>query len=412
MTSYYRGIFSAFCFLLVSSSVSFSQSFDDMNYRRFSIALNSGASFGDHNRGERILASNFSTDTKDTFTFGGGLQYAVTPAWSVELGYQRAVIRGVNNPFETNMNLIELTNIINLNQILLVNLISDRINPFLTMGFGYDFYTYNYQNTHISNHNSSLNAGAGLAYRLSNSIDLFTHYKFHIGSNSIDNDNEGWGADLINSFTGGIRLNLGKGKSVHPSWRALPVSLSSSDYQTMMAQADRINKLEEQLKQIENQNNNDLEQSEIVIHSDQAAIDSLKIRMTALEKRMDDLERAFVGFQENLQGISVDEETGMAELLPAGHYVQIFAANHLNAAQKVRSYAVNHLQSGLPDVEEKIFVIRRKQFYEVLIGVLSDFEDASSIQVIMSEFHADSYVISFPRAINLAADFEDLNVVH
>ncbi len=389
----------------------YSQNYSGYEFRKFSLTLNGGASLGDTNRNEYFLSSNFTTNTKDTYSFGGGLQYALTPAWSLELGYQRTNIKGLDDPFETQMNMISFKNIINLNQLLMINVITERINPFLTAGVGYDMYNYRSGSEEIYNHNSSYNLGAGLAFKLTNTVDLFSHYDFHIGSNEMDNETEGWGADLINSLTAGIRLNFGKPKAIHPSWKPFPADLSQSDYDLFMAQVNRVDKLNSQLNQLEERSDFNDKHHDSAIQDNRAAIDSLNVRMDKLEQRMDTLELALANLKGLIHPVTVNQETGRAELLPAGHYVQIFSSYGISSAQRVRNNALDQLKNSLQNAEQKIFIIKRKQYYEVFIGVLTEFEDASNIQQIMTDFHADAYVISFPRPVNLLTDFEGLNVV-
>lgn len=389
----------------------YSQHYSGYEFRKVSLTLNGGASLGDTNRNEYFLSSNFSTNTKDTYSLGGAIQYALTPAWSLELGYQRTIIKGLGKPFETQMNMISFRNIINLNQLLMINLITERINPFITAGVGYDLYNYRLANEKIYNHNSSYNLGAGIAFKLTNTVDLYSHYDFHIGSNEIDNETEGWGADLINALTAGIRINFGKAQAIHPSWKPFPADLSQSDYELFKAQVDRINNLNKQLNQLEERSDFNDQQHDSTIADNRAAIDSLKGRMDKLEQRMDDLELAFENLKGSINPVSVDQKTGKAELLPAGHYVQIFASYGLSPAQRVRNHAISQLNSVLQNAEGKIFIIKRKQYYEVLIGVLTEFGDALNIQQIMTDFHEDAYVISFPRPVNLMTDFEGLKTV-
>lgn len=401
------------CLLFAIPIISPAQNYSSYDFRTISLAVNGGASLGDTNRNEYFLSSNFTTNTQDTPTFGAGLQYALTPAWSLELGYQRTQIRGLQKPFETSVNQISFRNIINLNQLLMINLITERINPFVTAGVGYDMYNYrnSVENNEIYNHNSSYNLGSGLAYKLTNTIDLYTHYDFHIGSNEMDNETAGWGADLINSLTAGIRLNFGKPKAIHPSWKPFPADLSQSDYTLLMAQIDHINNLRTQINALEERSDQNDQLHNADIQENRSEIDSLKTRMDVLEQRMDSLELALPNLNGSINAVDVDKHSGMVELLPAGHYVQVFASYNLSPAQLVRNYAVDRLQNSLEDAAGKIFIIKRKQFYEVLIGILSDFDDAAEIRGIMQDFHADAYVISFPRPVNLNTDFEGLKVM-
>ncbi len=391
--------------------VSWGQSYQRDDFRTVSLTINGGASLGDTNRNEYFLSSNFSTNVKDTPTFGIGMQYALTPVWSLELGYQYAQIRGLDQPFETNLNQISFRNIINLNQLLMINLMTERINPFLTAGVGYDLYNYHSPEEEIFNHNSSYNLGSGLAYKLTNTVDIFTHYDFHIGSNELDNETEGWGADLVNSLTAGIRLNFGKPKAIHPSWKPFPADLSRSDYDLLMAQTAQLKQLDAKVNELEERSDQNDQQHTSDIQENHTNIVSLNVRMDRLEQRMDDLEYALANLQGTIDPVTVDQKTGMAELLPGGHYVQVFASYNLAPAQLVRNHAVDQLSNSLEDASEKIFIIKRKQFHEVLIGVLSDFNDASNIKEIMTDFHEDAYVISFPRPMNLNMDFKGLQMV-
>lgn len=403
-----RGI--GLCLLIIIPIIGSAQSYRGHDFRNLSLTINGGATLGDTNRNEYFLSSNFSTNVKDTPTFGVGMQYVLTPIWSLELGYQRTQIRGLDQPFETNLNSIAFRNIVNLNQLFMINLITERINPFLTAGVGYDLYNYRNPNEEIFNHNSSYNLGGGLAYKLTNAVDLYAHYDYHVGSNELDNETGGWGSDLVNSLTAGIRLNFGKKNAIHPSWKPFPTTLSKTDYDHLMAQSDLLKQLDAKVSELEDRSDNNDQRHDTAIQNNRSDIDSLNVRMNGLAKRMDDLEETLTNMSSTINPVTVDQETGMAELLTAGHYVQLFASYNFSSAQRVRNYAIENLPE-LENAKEKIFIIKRKQYYEVLIGVLTAFTDASDIQQIMTDFHEDAYVISFPRPVNLNTDFEGLKVV-
>jgi prefoldin subunit 5 len=358
------------------------------------------------------MSSNFSVNTENTPTFGAGLQYALTPAWSLELGYRHASIKGTAEPFETSMNLFTLKNFISLNQIFFVNRISERVNPFLSFGIGYDFFNYEDSEEKFTAHNSSYNAGAGIAYKLSNTIDLFTHYEYHLGSNAIDNDVEGWGSDLINSVTGGVRINFGKKDTKHPSWRPVPVDISPADYDLFVRQSNVIDDLRYRVDNLE-QDNDEITQYTSVIDKKSAEIDSLKTHIDKLNQRITKLENSFSNLREenNIVKKEVDKETGLTVSLPGGHYVQIFATYNLGIAQDVREHAIQYLKNRVQNPEEEIFIIHRKQFYEVMIGFFNNFESADDIKEVMTQIHNDAYVITFPRPVNLKPDFEGIEVL-
>jgi opacity protein-like surface antigen len=397
------------CLFLFISTTVFAQSYQNEHYRRVSLTLSGGASLGDENDNTFFMSSDYSVNVQEAATFGAGLQYALTPAWSLELGYQRARVKGTDISFETDMNLFTLKNIINLNQIFFVNRISDRVNPYLTAGIGYDVFNYEGPNESFDSHTSSLNAGAGIAFKLTNTLDLFTHYEYHLGSNRIDNEAGGWGSDLINSLTGGIRINFGNSK--HLSWRPAPVDLSPSDYNHLVAQAERTDNLTQRLNQLEKRINKNKAQYKKALDKKSTEIDSLKARMHQLSKKTDTLDKAFAGLQEEVQKLEVDKETGIATALPGGDYVQIFASYDIKNAQQVRNHAIEELGESIPNSSDRIFIIHRKQFYEVMIGKFNNYNQASEVQGVMTQVHDDAYVITFPRPINLKPDFKGLEIV-
>lgn len=397
-------------FTLFFATSVFSQSYRDAHYRNFSLTLSGGATLGDVNDANYFLSSDFSTNIETTATFGAGLQYALTPAWSLDLGYRYASIKGQTQSFETDMNLFTLKNIVNINQLLFVNLISERVNPFISAGVGYDLFTYNGSDANFSDQNSSYNAGVGVLLKASSSIDLFTHYEYHMASNATDNETEGFGSDLVNSLTGGIRINFGKKETTHPSWRPVPVDLSPSDYDRLMARADLVDELETRMKNLEQLQADSEKRLVNEIRANTSEINSLKARMDRLENRMDVLEDAFSSLEDSVETLSVNTETGMAESLASGHYVQIFASRQADPARDVRSYALQKLGGILQNSDQQIMIIRRKDFFEVIIGVFSEYESAEKVRGIMGENHDDAYIITFPRPLSLQEDFEDLEV--
>ncbi|WP_138431189.1 hypothetical protein [Fodinibius saliphilus] len=408
-----RKIVSIVCLTLFTSSVLYSQSYEFNDYRRLSLTFSGGASLGDRNNSSTILSSNFTTNTDVTPAFDAGVQYALTPAWSLELGYRRTQIVGSIKQFETNMNMVTLKNIINLNQVLLLNRASTRINPYLTAGVGYDMFKYKGPDGQFYDHDTSYNAGFGIAYKVNNLIDVFTHYEYRLGANSMDNEMEGWGSDLLNSLTGGVRLHLGKKKSSrHLSWRPSPVDLSPADYNQFITQNNRIESLNRRLTQAEDANKETERYYKKLIENNTVEIDSLKSQIALLKDSIEELRKALGSMQSEIRKVEVNRETGVAYALPQGHYTQIFATYFLETAQKVRNNALKKLGEDTQAEKSKILIIKRKQFYEVLIGVFNDYENSKRVQEIMNKVHDDAYVISFPRPVNLKQDFEGLRVVN
>lgn len=396
--------------LLLTASIALSQGVDD-DYRKWSFTLTGGASLGDLNQSDYFMSSNFSVDIENTPTLGGGIQYALTPAWSLELGYRYTQIKGRTIPFETSMNLFTMKNIINLNQVLFTNQSSNRINPFLSAGFGYDTFTYDGPDEEFYAQNSSYNAGVGLAYRLSNTVDLISHYEYHLASNLTDNEIEGYGADFINTMTAGVRINLGEKNTRHISWRPAPVEISKSDYNQLLAQSNLLDDIERRLDKIAQRQQKQKEEYNQQIASKSEEIDSLKARLERLDKDAEDLKNSLTELDKESTNIKINNKTGFAESLPGGHYVQVFATLHRDIAQNIRNYAAQSLEEVLRNSGQEIIIIQRKEFYEVMIGVFDNFEQAQKVQGVMTDNHDDAYVISFPRPVNLQQDFVDLKIL-
>ncbi len=376
----------------------------DTDFKRFSLSLNGGLTLGNVDEGIRFMASSFNVRTESTPTFGAGLQYAITPAWSIEAGYGYRQIRGEIENFETTVHLLTLKNIVNLNQLFFVNRVSNRVNPYITAGVGYDFFSYDSPTNQFDAQNTSYNLGAGVAVKLSNRFDLFTQYEYHLASNSVDDVEAGFGSDLINTVTGGIRINFGKKDSRHPSWRPVPVDISPSDYKSFKAQAEKTQKLEDRVNNIEQEVDQKDQKIEQLQEVRQKEVDMLTKRVKELENRVAKLE-------ERIEKVKVDRETGLAKKLPAGHYVQIFASLTFENAQRVKDAAFKKLREHFDISKDKLIITKRKKFYEVSVGVFQNFDEALKIQDIVQEEHSDAFIITFPRPVTLQDDFKGLEVV-
>lgn len=405
-----RGLFVA-SFLILSGFISMVNS-QNIDYRKVSLSVRGGATFGNEGNGFNLLDSRFNTFTETSGIIGLGIQYALTPAWSLEGGYTYTKIRGRSGRFETNMNIISLKNIFNLNQILFTNRISNSINPYISAGIGYDIYKYKSQSETVDNNSLSYNLGAGITFKLSNAIDLFTHYEYHIASNEVDNvigGNNGLGADVLTNLAGGIRINFGKKGTTHPSWRPVPVEVRPSEYEHLVSEEKRAKEFEQQLAELEKEFDQQEREHEKQIEAYTETIDRLKQKVSGLEQQLQET-------RDSLAAISLNPETenasGSAESIPAGHYVQVFATLGLQSAQNVRSHAISQLQDLLDNPSEDVFIAKRKQFYEVLIGTFNDFQKAGNVLQDMKDHHEDAFIITFPRPLSLQELYNGINKVN
>lgn len=380
---------------------------------RFSLAINGGVNFADLNSSSDlpVLESNLNTMTEQTLVFGSGLRYALTPNLSLEAGYKYSNIRGESGNFETTMHTASFKSIFSLNTV---------IRPFLSAGVGYDLYSFNSPSESLDDKGISYNAGVGLALKIHKNIDLFSHYEYHLAPNTVDNIPTadyaifGFEGDLLTTLTGGLRINF-PSKSKRPSVRSsrsssrpVPVETSPSDEASPSGYSDfdsisrKIVDLEEDVNHLERR-------------IEEQGDGSNSPATNRLAQRVENMEMLLQEVRSKLNDIPddpvVQSNSGLAESIPRGNYVQIFASEKLSSAQKVRSEAISALGNRLNGTSEQVFITRRDRFYQVLIGELRDKEKATNIRNFMSNKHSDAFVIIFPRPMSLQSAYKDMQIV-
>ncbi|MGF1669349.1 MAG: outer membrane beta-barrel protein [Balneolaceae bacterium] len=381
------------------------------DFSRVSIILNGGATVGNVNDGFKLFRSSLNVENKTNPVFGAGIQYAVTPLWSIEGGYRYTEANALNNSFETQVNTIYLKNILNLNHLLKLNRINSFINPYLTAGAGVDFFKFESTQENFSGTEASFNAGAGLAFNVTNRFDLFTQYEYQFSANNLDNKTGGFGADILGMVTGGVRINLGGKEKKHFSWSPPPVELAKEEYNNLVADRNRLNAVESDFERMERmlaKKETELQQtqelSEAQIRDLNQQVDSLKSRIFVLESEQSDAEKQFKQLLTNLE----EQETNG---IPAGHYVQVFAANKLENASKVRQDVVFVLEDMESNSSEMVFITSRRGFYEVLIGEFDTVAETAGIVQLMKNRYDDAFVKTIPRPAHLKELYKDLKRV-
>lgn len=399
--------------ILLLASGSFSLLYaqeQDQDYRRVSLSVSGGATFANE-EGFSLLESRFNVLTETSGVLRVGIQYAITPAWSLEGGYSYTEIRGTGGSFTTNMNNITLKNIFNLNQLLFINRISNSVNPYITAGIGYDMYDYESSTESVSNNNLSYNLGVGLAFKASQTIDLFTHYEYNIASNRVDNrlgNGNGFGADVLTNLTGGIRINFGKKGTTHPSWRPVPVDVSPENYKELVSKKKQAEDLQQKVSELEKllEEQNRKHANEIATYTE--LIDSLEQKIANLENQLQTTKDSLATVVKE-----ATENDTLDKTISAGHYVQVFATIGLNSAKDIMSRTISELKNYQRyNQNELVFIAKRKQYYEVLIGKFDEFQNANEVLEIMNKIYDDAFVITFPRPLSLQELYEDIEVIN
>lgn len=402
----------------------------------FSLTFNSGVNFGDlsSSSGFSVMQSYLNTSTLNTFTIGTGVQFEPTPIWTLEAGYKYSKILGEAGGFETNVNTVSFKNMINLDRIFASAKLLSIVNPYLSAGVGYDFYSFDSFSSPSESFNDksiSYNIGLGLAVKVTRSIELFSHYEYHVASNTIDNVNTGFEADFLNTLTGGLRINFFSGRKrasrstvQPPPVEATPVAEtiplvvedspevetplvmedspvvetytsvedSSAEYNEFASILRKIEHLEEDVNHLEQR----IEEHELV-----QRVENMEILLQEVRSKLDNIP----------DEPAVENGSGLAKSVPRGTYVQIFASDRLSLAREVRDEAISVLENRLKGTSEQVVITRRDNFYQVLIGGLSDKGKAASIKSIMSDQYSDAFIISFPRPLSLQADYSDIQIV-
>lgn len=406
-----RRCLGVFILFLVYAANGFAQ--DSNDYRRVSLSLYGGATLGYPDDANQIFGSNYNTFTETTYNFGGGVQYAISPFWSAELGYRYNTIKGVGDEgFETVIHSASLKNTFNFNRLYRRNQISEWLNPYLIVGFEQDFFNYELGNEDASGIESAILGGLGVAFSITNSVDLFSQFEVKMASNGLDNTRSGFPFDQVGMATGGIRINFGRGDSKPLNLSPAVKRLTDAEYdnfvqsteefkaasQEIEAQRVKMTEIEEQFKESEKNSQEKIERLEEFTRILEARIDTLEYRLDNLE----------VSVAESAQ----ERDQVLKSEVPAGHYVQVFAATGYEAANRVKMIFHELLGDEFENPEEIVFVIERGRFYEVLIGTFSQFENAQRAHEIALNRLSDAFIITFPRPLHLEDEYRGTAIVH
>lgn len=367
--------------------VSESNSQDRDNERRFSLSINGGVTFASASAGGRF-DGGFDVASKTLPMFGLGLQYSITPYWSIEgVGYyHKFENKNSNDPSYKNQVLsFSFRNVVHLNQLFETTRIWNNVSPYGLAGFG----TIMNDIDNFDNFGVSAVVGAGVGFKLGDNSNLFLQYEYTMAGN-LDNSsmNRTKGSDHFGLVTAGIRFHLGKGHTPR-SWRQPSFYLSESDYNALMALNSRMDNVE---RQVSNQ------ASEISNLS--GRVDGLDTRVSANEAKIADLEAKYADLHAKVRDLEENvakgsrTHDGLTQVLPDGFYVQVFAANSLAHAQRVRSNVANM-------VSDPVLITKRGNFYEVRVGVYERFPAAANTLRALQSTYSDAFVVKFPRPAHL-----------
>lgn len=380
---------------------------EEEKFSRWSASVYGGYIFAERDAGQQIFASRFNVVSEPTYAVGTDLRYAIIPFWSLEAGYRYSYLEGVG--FETTMHTVSIKNTFNLNRLYRDSDLAGTLNPYVTLGVEQDFFDAEGPDDSFSRSEASLIGGLGLAYRISNRVEIFAQHEIKLSSNRLDLTNRGYPYDEIGMASGGIRIHFGK-KGDKPLNLAPPTrKLTVSEFEKLENEIARIGDLERDLSTL-TQRVDTLESRVDSMEMDHnSKFNDLFAMIDSLQARTDSLEQCMCGqAQENAEDGSRD----LRRTVPAGHYVQVFASLEYDAAIAVRNRFRELLGDRLDNPEEEVFLIQRRQFYEVLIGTFQQFTRAQQILPPAVREMSDAFIITFPRPVHLKELYEGTIILY
>jgi len=412
-----KKLFTALFFLLQISVLnvtaqSIGESEGGEKYNRWSASVYGGYIFPENDNGQQIFASRFNVVSEPAYAFGGDVRYALIPFWSIEAGYRYSFLEGVG--FETTMHTVSIKNTFNLNRFFRSNDLAGTLNPYVTLGVEQDFFDAEGPSDSFSRSEASLIGGLGLAYRISNRFEVYAQHEIKLSSNRLDLTNQGYPYDEIGMASGGIRIHFG-GNNKKPLNLAPPTrKLTVSEFEKLENEIARIGDLERDLSTL-TQRVDTLETRVDSMEMDHnSKFNDLFALIDSLEARADSLEKCMCLSEEDLANLaaSAGSSRELRESVPAGHYVQVFASVEYESAVQVRNRFRDLLGDRLDNPGEEVFIIQRRQFFEVLIGTFEQFSAAQQILPPAVEELSDSFIITFPRPVQLKELYEGTRIVY
>ena len=376
--------------------------------RRFSITLHSGYSFGSDGQGMMgRMAGNFNVESHRRPVLGAGLQYAVTPGWSVEGAFHTGefVNQLDTDPYyHTTFTGLNLRVIGNMNNVFnLTGGVARFLNPYFSLGVGGIHSNVEAEDLNTQDISLSLIGGLGLSIYVNRWFDLFAQYDYHVvGGDLLDGVSGPGGSDQYAMAHGGIRINFGRGNTRLASWPAPAAPRYDIAAEESLAQ----NEPEPGGPAAETASGSGPEASgELFDESFRAwgagfgqFIDS---PLMTRPEYLDDIRTAIAARAEQARLEQRRMETEAASKLfdnpPAGQYIQIYSAVDRDRAFEKRNEAIANLRGVVMNPSERVVITPFGEYYRVLVGQFEHRIDAQRIRTHIAAEYGDSFLITYPR---------------
>jgi hypothetical protein len=385
----------------------------DEGVKRWTISAYGGLSMAVSGRGGGFLG-DFDISSGYRPLFGGSVSYDFTPIVTGQFTLFTGKFANENSgdPAYTNNYFgYQVRGIVNTNNLLQTYTITRSLNPYLFLGLG----VLNSDLEAAGQPERSFRAviftpGIGTKIYINNWVDFFVQYEMNFTrSKQLD----GFVGDINNRFgalNAGLNFNIGKRGAQLYSWQIQErgVPLTQEDVDRFNQAADRVTTVESRVNDQQRRINELDSKIDTRTSTLESRINQLEGRQDNYDERLANLEqRVEDDAQRRSQGLDVDD-AGMVRNLADGHYVQVFASTNLQAAQNVRRNTVEMMRGVLEVPESMVFIAQRRQFYEVFIGVFTQFPETANALRTAQGTHRDAFVISFPRPMHLRDVYRDI----
>ena len=387
-----------------------SELYGQQGERRFSITLHSGYTYGSDGQGIMgRMAGNFNVESLRRPVFGAGLQYAVTPGWSVEGAFHTGEFINefdVDPYYHTTFTGVNLRAIGNMNN--LFNLsggVARFLNPYFSLGVGGIHSNVEAEDLNTQDISLSLVGGLGLSIYVNRWVDLFAQYDYYlVGGDLLDGVSGPGGSDQYAMAHGGIRINFGRGNTRLASWPA-----PAAPYYDMAAEESLAMNVSEPKPEVQAAES---ASASGPVSSGDRFDEPFRVWWAGFGQFLDsplmtrpaylDQMRTRIAARAELRRLEQRRmETVAASMLvdspPAGQYIQIYSVDDRDRAMEKRNEAIGNLRGVVMNPSERVLITPFGEYYRVLVGQFEHRIDAQRIRAHIAGEYGDAFLITYPR---------------
>jgi hypothetical protein len=376
-------------------------------YKKFSITLSSGVTYG--STGDGVigrLAGNFNVPSFRKQIYGGGIQFAVSPAFSIDTGIQFGQFTNqydFDPAFENDFFYATVKGITNMNGLFNVN--SRLLNPYISFGLG--MIHSRIQTVDLDSDDLSLlsTVGAGMNFYLFPGADFFVQYDYNAaGSDLLDGFSGQGSSDQFAVISAGLRINFGPSGSKLVSWpppRDTRFEISTSTEMSVAEDQDlevEEEVIREEVPEPENLQVKEEREQQLQRMVDEAFRDMLQKkeqnRKFADEWRAEQRQKQLEAEAE--AAAEAERSRLITDQPEPGHYIQVFSFSNLETAEEMRAMLDEELNDRLESSGGRVIIHQFDGLHRVLIGAYQNYRTANSmLQNLDSDYGA--FIITYPR---------------